>query len=104
LSELMGWHIMTSIFVTAVVVGLYTIFGGLNAVVMTDVVQLVIMFVGGIAILILCFWELGGWNAMVSKISTIVLQVKSLFFLQKNFYHKAHKGGTKNSKKNKKQI
>ena len=71
LSELMGWRIMTSIFITAVVVGLYTVFGGLNAVVMTDVVQLVIMFIGGIAILILGFWELGGWSAMVSKISAM---------------------------------
>jgi solute:Na+ symporter, SSS family len=71
LSELMGWPIMISIIVTAVVVGLYTVTGGLSAVVMVDVVQLVIMFIGGFAILILGFWELGGWGAMVDKITAM---------------------------------
>lgn len=71
LSELMGWSIITSIFITAVVVGFYTVMGGLSAVVMTDVVQLVIMFVGAIAILILGFWQIGGWTAMVHKIQAL---------------------------------
>ena len=68
LSELMGWSIMTSILVTAVIVGLYTILGGLSAVVMTDVIQLVIMFIGGLSVLILGLWQLGGWGAMMDKI------------------------------------
>lgn len=68
LSELMGWPIMISIVITAVVVGFYTMMGGLSAVVMSDVVQLIIMFVGGIAILVLGLWQLGGWEAMVHKI------------------------------------
>lgn len=68
LSELMGWPIMMSIILTAVIVGFYTIMGGLSAVVMIDVVQLVIMFIGGTAILVLGLWELGGWGAMVDKI------------------------------------
>lgn len=71
LSELMGWPIMISIIVTAVIVGLYTVTGGLSAVVMVDVVQLVIMFIGGFAILVLGFWELGGWSAMVNKITAM---------------------------------
>ena len=58
LSELMGWPIMMSIILTAVIVGFYTIMGGLSAVVMIDVVQLVIMFIGGTAILVLGLWEL----------------------------------------------
>ena len=45
LSELMGWPIMISIIITAVVVGFYTMMGGLSAVVMSDVVQLIIMFI-----------------------------------------------------------
>ena len=68
LSELMGWPIMISIAVTAVIVGLYTVLGGLSAVVMTDVIQLIIMFIGGAAILILGLWQLGGWGAMMDKI------------------------------------
>ena len=70
LSELMGWPIMISIIITAIIVGLYTVIGGLSAVVMTDVVQLIVMFVGGIAILALGMWELGGWSGMVDKITS----------------------------------
>lgn len=68
LSELMGWPIMIAIIVTGIVVGLYTIMGGLTAVVYTDVLQMIIMFLGGIVILIVGFWQLGGWNALVSTI------------------------------------
>lgn len=71
MSELMGWPIMTSIIVTVGIVGLYTIMGGLSAVVMTDTVQLVVMFIGGIAVLVLGLWKLGGWSAMVDKISSL---------------------------------
>ncbi len=71
LSELMGWPIMLSIVLTAVIVGFYTMMGGLSAVVMSDVVQLIIMFVGGIAILALGLWQLGGWEAMVHKIQSL---------------------------------
>ena len=43
----LGWDPNLSIWVTAGIVGIYTISGGLTAVVMTDVLQLVIMFLGG---------------------------------------------------------
>lgn len=71
MSELMGWSILTSILIAAVVVGLYTIMGGLSAVVMTDAIQLVIMFIGGILVLILGLGKLGGWGAMVEKITSM---------------------------------
>ena len=70
LSELMGWPIMISIIITAIIVGLYTVIGGLSAVVMTDVVQLIVMFIGGMAILALGMWELGGWSGMVNRITS----------------------------------
>lgn len=71
LAELMGWNIMLAIVVTAVVVGFYTIMGGLTAVVMTDVVQMIIMFIGSLAILILGLWEVGGWGALVEKVEAM---------------------------------
>ncbi len=71
LSELIGWPIMTSIVITGAIVGLYTITGGLSAVVMTEVVQLLIMFIGAASVLILGFWELGGWSAMAAKIKAM---------------------------------
>ncbi|MCK5815130.1 MAG: hypothetical protein KAH07_04215, partial [Flavobacteriaceae bacterium] len=61
LNVLLGWAIWTSIFATAGVVGLYTYFGGITAVIMTDVVQMVIMFVGGFALIYLSLDAVGGW-------------------------------------------
>lgn len=68
LQEMIGWPIMFSIILTVVIVGLYTITGGLSAVVMTDVIQVVIMIIGSLAILILGFWEIGGVGALFDKI------------------------------------
>jgi SSS family solute:Na+ symporter len=71
LQELMGWEYWTSACVTAGVIGVYTVSGGLAAVVLTDAAQLVIMFTGCIAILALGFWEVGGWGGMVEKIQAL---------------------------------
>lgn len=50
------------------ITGIYTLSGGLSAVVMTDVVQLVVMFVGGTALLALSLHEAGGWEQMKATI------------------------------------
>ena len=68
LEQLMGWPIWLSILVTAGVTGLYTYFGGITAVVMTDVVQMIIMFVGGFTLVFLSFYHVGGWEGLVTKI------------------------------------
>ena len=71
LRPLMGWGVWTSITLTALVVGIYTVSGGLSAVVMTDVVQLVIMFIGGAALVVLGLWHVGGWSALVDKVHAL---------------------------------
>ena len=71
LDSLMGWPRWVSILATASVVGLYTFCGGLTAVVMTDVVQMIIMFVGGGAVVFLGFYRVGGWSGLVEKISAM---------------------------------
>ncbi|MEM7232266.1 MAG: hypothetical protein AAF517_08835, partial [Planctomycetota bacterium] len=58
------------IWVTAAIVGIYTVFGGLTAVVLTDVIQTVVMFVGAGALLVLSFWKIGGWSALVDTVTT----------------------------------
>lgn len=68
---LMGWKPWFSIIVTAAVVGLYTFFGGLTAVVMTDVVQMVIMFVGGATVVVVGLYQAGGWGGLADKISAL---------------------------------
>lgn len=68
---LMGWPHWFSIGVTAVVVGLYTFFGGLTAVVLTDVVQMIIMFVGGATVLVVGLYHAGGWSGLTAKIAAM---------------------------------
>lgn len=68
---LMGWDPWFSIIVTAIVVGLYTFFGGLTAVVMTDVVQMILMFVGGAAVIVVGLYHAGGWSGLTDKITAM---------------------------------
>ena len=81
LNTLMGWPNWVSIIATASVVGLYTFCGGLTAVVMTDVVQMIIMFVGGGAVVFLGFFRVGGWSGLVEKISEMGPAYKEHFDL-----------------------
>lgn len=55
------WH---SILALAVLSGLYTIAGGLKAVVFTDAFQAVILVIGSIIITILAFDKVGSWDAV----------------------------------------
>lgn len=68
LNEYLGIPIWLSLVLTATIVGVYTVTGGLAAVAMTDVVQLLVMFIGGIALTVLGLWTVGGWTALVDSI------------------------------------
>lgn len=68
LNEYLGMPVWLCLFLTALIVGIYTITGGLAAVAMTDVVQTLIMFIGGISLTVLGLWVLGGWTPMIEKI------------------------------------
>ncbi len=60
LQTYLGWPILLSILITAGVVGLYTVSGGLAAVAYTDAVQLVIMFAGAVVVAIVGVNAAGG--------------------------------------------
>ncbi len=64
----LGWNAILMVWVMAAVTGIYTFSGGLTAVVFTDVVQLIVMYVGGLGLLAVSLWEVGGWSALHSKI------------------------------------
>lgn len=64
----LGWNRWLSVILMAGVTGLYTFSGGLTAVVFTDVVQLIVMYVGGLGLLALSLWEVGGWNSLKTQI------------------------------------
>jgi len=69
LNEYLGIPVEVSLLITALIVGIYTITGGLAAVAMTDVVQLLVMFIGGIALTVLGLWTVGGWSGLVNAIT-----------------------------------
>jgi SSS family solute:Na+ symporter len=69
--SIMGWPHWFSISATALVIGAYTFLGGLTAVVMTDVVQMIIMFVGGAAVVVVGLYQVGGWEGLTDKIAAL---------------------------------
>lgn len=62
----LGWGRWTSITLIAVIVSVYTVGGGLGAVVVTDVIQCLVLFLGGIALAIIGLVEVGGWEGLVA--------------------------------------
>lgn len=59
-------HYQIGILVMALVTGAYVIFGGLRAVIVTDVIQSILMLVGGLIVAFIVFGlpEVGGWSGM----------------------------------------
>ena len=60
MNTILGWDPYMVVWLMVFITGVYTFSGGLSAVVMVDVVQLIIMFVGGLSLLFLSMWEVGG--------------------------------------------
>ncbi len=75
----LGWPLQLSIILIAIIVGVYTVTGGLAAVAMTDVVQMLMMLVGGLAVMIIGFNLTHGWSGLVSMIKPMHPQHFQLF-------------------------
>jgi SSS family solute:Na+ symporter len=64
-----GWNEAVCICVTAALVGFYTVFGGLAAVVYTDVVQCAVMIGGCLLVLVLGLIDLGGIDGLRARLA-----------------------------------
>ena len=64
-----GFSLWQAVAVLAFVAGIYTILGGLSAVVVTDTVQAILLIVGATAIFIIGLNQVGGWSAMTSQLA-----------------------------------
>jgi SSS family solute:Na+ symporter len=62
---LMGINFWTGAMVVVAITGVYTIFGGLRAVLYTDLLQMFVLIGGAIAVTLVGLSALGGWGAMV---------------------------------------
>jgi solute:Na+ symporter, SSS family len=68
LRELFGINMYTSIVVIAALTGLYTVVGGLLAVVVTEAVQTVVLVFGAAMITWFAWDKMGGWGPMVQTL------------------------------------
>jgi SSS family solute:Na+ symporter len=68
MSAMFGWNPLLCIIGTAVLVGFYTSFGGLAAVVYTDVIQCVVMIVGCLVVLIIGLGKVGGVSGLQERL------------------------------------
>ncbi len=69
-----GWSFYTAAIVLIVITGLYTIFGGLRAVVYTEVLQAIVLILGSVTLMIIGLQHVGGFAALQAKVSTFTLQ------------------------------
>ncbi len=61
---LMGINFWTGALIVVVATGIYTVFGGLRAVLYTDMVQMFVLVGGAVLVTVLGLSELGGWGAL----------------------------------------
>ncbi|XP_059902360.1 sodium/mannose cotransporter SLC5A10 [Gadus macrocephalus] len=71
----LGWNLYLSTILMLVVTALYTIAGGLAAVIYTDTLQTVIMLVGAIILTITAFNEIGGYSNL-EKVYSLAIPSK----------------------------
>ena len=63
-----GWPLWLIVAVLAGAAGLYTVMGGLRAVIYTEAVQAVVLLAGALLISIGAFHRAGGWHAVMSSV------------------------------------
>eukprot|EP01080_Neovahlkampfia_damariscottae_P008497 gene8497-321_t len=63
----LGWSLWTSVAIILTTSAFYTIFGGLKAVIYTELLQTIILILGSIALMILSLHEVGGFGAIMKK-------------------------------------
>lgn len=68
LNEILGWDMATSAIVMVIVAGVYTIAGGLRAIVHVDVLQSTVLIVGAATLTLLGLNKVGGFSGLEQKL------------------------------------
>lgn len=66
LQAVVGWDMYTSAIVIVLATGLYTVLGGLSAVIYTDLIQTFILIGGSLVLTLTGLHHAGGWDAVVA--------------------------------------
>ncbi|CAL1539773.1 unnamed protein product [Lymnaea stagnalis] len=70
MQQLLGWNMYACIGVILVVTTLYTVAGGLAAVIYTDTLQTIILLIGAVILFGITMTDIGGWSAFISLYAT----------------------------------
>jgi SSS family solute:Na+ symporter len=66
LQTLFGVNMYTSVIIIAVITSVYTIVGGLTAVVVTESIQTIVLLTGAVIMTVVAYNKMGGWQPMVN--------------------------------------
>jgi len=69
--HLLGWDFWFSVLMTALLVGAYTTFGGLKAVVYTDFISCIVLIAGTVMICVFGLQAIGGWSGLQEEIAKL---------------------------------
>jgi SSS family solute:Na+ symporter len=72
---LMRVNFWTGAFVVVIATGIYTVFGGLTAVLYTDLLQLFVLIGGAITVTVAGLIALGGWDVLIQTVSPDFLSI-----------------------------
>jgi len=75
LRGMFGFGIMASIIAVALLTGLYTIIGGLLAVVLTESIQTIVLVFGAVCVTIIGLYHAGGWSGLTSSVDPVKFTV-----------------------------
>ncbi|KAK3087175.1 hypothetical protein FSP39_002642 [Pinctada imbricata] len=73
----LGWDMYISIVALLVITGIYTILGGLTAVIFTDTLQTVVMTLGSFALVGISFHKIGGYERLQVKYMEAIPSVRN---------------------------
>ncbi|MGH7464746.1 MAG: sodium:solute symporter family transporter, partial [Longimicrobiales bacterium] len=65
---LMGIDFWTGAMIVVVITGIYTVFGGLRAVLYTDLLQMFVLIGGAVAVTVIGLSAVGGWSGMTETV------------------------------------
>jgi len=65
---LMGIDFWTGALIVVVITGVYTIFGGLRAVLYTDLMQMFVLILGAVVVTLIGVSSVGGWEALTQQV------------------------------------
>src|SRR5689334_19594341 len=63
-----GWSVWTSAVVLIMITGVYTVMGGLRAVIYTEVMQAVVLIIGSAVLAVIGLQAVGGWSGLEARV------------------------------------